>query len=244
MWPFSQIKTSEAGDTLLEVVIAVIVIAITAAALLGALTTSIMSSAAHRDFATEDTVLQSYAEEVQYQVGQDYSTCAQINPTPTPSTYNGAPIDPTTTLPSGYSVEISQIQYWGNPTALTSPMTAGSSYTTLNVNALTAPMSPGDTIVIGTSVNGQTISNTATVAASANVGDISIAISSFTPTTNFPASSTWLYDEDNMQFTPTCAASALRVFPGNDIQQLTIAVTAPNGITDDDSIVVGNPNYV
>src|SRR5580704_14088670 len=88
----------DAGDTLLEVVLAVVVLAITAAALLGAITTSIVSSSAHRNLTTDDTLLRSYAEAAQYHIeGQQqpnaplYQTCAtSYAPSfPVPSADNG-----------------------------------------------------------------------------------------------------------------------------------------------------------
>lgn len=113
---------SEAGDTLIEVVLAVVVIALTAAALLGAITTSIVSSASHRYLSTDDTLLRSYAEQVEYQLEQSptpiYTQCAQpgsmgpYNDTANPSLTPTFPV-------SGYTLSISGVQYWGYPMQLT-----------------------------------------------------------------------------------------------------------------------------
>ena len=230
---------SEAGDTLIEVVIAVVVIALTAAALLGAITTSIVSSAAHRNLSTDDTLLRSYAEEVQYQVEQQpaplYQQCA--------TTYN---IAPDFTVPTGYQLAVGQIQYWGDPTQLTQPLAPGVATQTLNVTVLPAAMNAGDTLIIG--------NQTAMVSwQGAASGATSIPIYSFTPSTS-TSQVQWLYDDDYgtdangnpSGFGPACSTAALtqNALPGNDIQQLTITVTSPTGISESLSIVVRNPSYV
>jgi len=230
---------SEAGDTLIEVVIAVVVIALTAAALLGAITTSIVSSAAHRNLSTDDALLRSYAEEVQYQVEQQpaplYQQCA--------TTYN---IAPDFTVPTGYQLAVGQIQYWGDPTQLTQSLTPGVSTQSLNVTALPGTMSAGDTLIIG--------NQTATVSwQGAQAGATSIPVYPFTPSTT-TSQVQWLYDDDygkdannnKSGFGPACSTAGLsqNAFPGNDIQQLTLTVTSPTGISESLSIVVRNPSYV
>jgi Tfp pilus assembly protein PilV len=61
-------EAREAGDTLIEVLIAIVVISIGMVALIGALTTSVTSSATYRSLATIDTVLKNFAEAVKYEV--------------------------------------------------------------------------------------------------------------------------------------------------------------------------------
>jgi large repetitive protein len=58
----------ERGDTLLELVIALTIIAITVSALLGGLITVITSASTHRSLATLDSLLGSYAQGVEYQI--------------------------------------------------------------------------------------------------------------------------------------------------------------------------------
>jgi Tfp pilus assembly protein PilV len=232
----SHMSASEAGDTLIEVVIAVLVIALTAAALLGAITTSIVSSAAHRNLSTDDTLLRSYAEEVQYEVEQRptplYQTCA--------ATYS---VLPNFTVPTGYQLTVGQIQYWGDPTQLTQALIPGTATTALNVTALPAAMNAGDTLLIG--------NQTARVSwQGAPKGANTIPVYSFTP--NAGASQVqWLYDDDYgtdangnpSGFGPACSTTALTqksALPGNDIQQLTVTVTSPTGIAENLSIVVRN----
>ncbi len=65
--------SNETGDTLLEILIAVVIIGIASVALIGTLVTSITSSAEHRSLTTLDTLLRSFAEAAQYQI-QEQST--------------------------------------------------------------------------------------------------------------------------------------------------------------------------
>jgi type II secretory pathway pseudopilin PulG len=55
-------KHNEVGTSLVEIVIAIVILGAVVAALMAALVTATTSSKAHRDFATADTVLRSYAE--------------------------------------------------------------------------------------------------------------------------------------------------------------------------------------
>ena len=86
------------GDTLLEVLIALVIIGLTAAALLTAFATAITSSRVHRDIATNDQVLRSVTETAFSQIQQDaspkYISCG------TPADYQPY-FDPSAALPTG-----------------------------------------------------------------------------------------------------------------------------------------------
>lgn len=108
---------SDAGETLIEVLLAVVIIALSVSALLGGLVTSISSSAEHRSLAELDTVLKSNAESVKYQVellqpdtAAWFADCASI----TGTSYNGHPV--TYVVPAGYGVQLTSIQYWNSST--------------------------------------------------------------------------------------------------------------------------------
>ena len=246
---------SEAGDTLIEVVLAVVVIALTAAALLGAITESIVSSSAHRNLTTDDTLLRSYAEAVQYQVEDEqqpnppyplYQTCA--------TSYS-----PTFSIPSvdsGYQLAVTKIQYWGNGTYLTSALTQGMPYSSLSVNPLVYQVSPGDVLIIGI----QTVYVWGTQVIMPGATSIPISTTPppnpqtpFTPSGNYLAgppnpsgtNTTWLYDQGWFP-AGACSNSELAqgALPGNDFQRLTLTVTAPTGISEQMDIIVRNPNYV
>jgi type II secretory pathway pseudopilin PulG len=70
---------SQAGDTLLEVLIAITIIAISVVALVGVITTSVTSSAEYRSLATVDTVLKNFSDAVKY----DLELQPQQPPAPT-----------------------------------------------------------------------------------------------------------------------------------------------------------------
>lgn len=70
---------TETGDTLLEVLIALVIISLSVVALLGVLTTSITSSAEYRSLVTVDTVLKNFAEAVKYDI--------ELQPQPAPTHY-------------------------------------------------------------------------------------------------------------------------------------------------------------
>ena len=65
-----RVQPSEAGDTLIEVLIAIVIIALTVTALLGALVTAITSSTTEQSLATVDSVLNGFAQAAQYEVQQ------------------------------------------------------------------------------------------------------------------------------------------------------------------------------
>lgn len=108
----------EAGDTLIEVLIALLVIGLTSTALLGAFATSISASAEHRRLATIDTVLQSFAETATYQIqlqpGSLFAPCS--------TTYS---LSPSFVAPAGYTVTITSVSYWSD-TQFTSTCVGGS----------------------------------------------------------------------------------------------------------------------
>jgi type II secretory pathway pseudopilin PulG len=95
---------SEAGDTLIEVLMAIVIIALAASALLGALLTSVTGSVEHRSLSVDDTVLKGFAEAAKEQIELQstplYAPCAS-NYLITPPTF-----------PTGYSATITAIQYW------------------------------------------------------------------------------------------------------------------------------------
>jgi len=63
-------RGGEDGDTLIELLIAIVIIALTVSALLGALITAITSSSEHRSLATIDSLLNTFAQSAEYEVQQ------------------------------------------------------------------------------------------------------------------------------------------------------------------------------
>jgi type II secretory pathway pseudopilin PulG len=97
------LSASDSGDTLVEVLMALAIIALVATALLGAFASSIAASSERQGLVTIDTVLKSYVESSIYQIQQQptplYTSCA--------ATYT-----PTFSAPSGYLAGISSVKYW------------------------------------------------------------------------------------------------------------------------------------
>jgi type II secretory pathway pseudopilin PulG len=107
-------RSSEAGETLIELLIAVAIIGIAVVAILGALLTSVTASTQHRGLAVEDTLLRSYAEQAKQQIELQ-------TPTPTSSalyqqscqaSYSVSWPPPGFTVPAGYNVTITKIKHW------------------------------------------------------------------------------------------------------------------------------------
>jgi hypothetical protein len=100
----------DAGDTLVEVVLALMIISICVVSLMAGLATSISGSAEHKSLSTIDTVLKSYAEAVKWQVelqsAATFTQCASV----TSTSYGGTAI--TFSPPSGYTVALTDIAYW------------------------------------------------------------------------------------------------------------------------------------
>jgi hypothetical protein len=121
-------RHSEAGDTLVEVLIAVAVLALCVSALLGALVTTITSASEHRSLASIDTALRSYAEQLKYDVELNPNTSGTLPNAPwymqcatvTTSSYAGQQVLPPANLPAGYTVVIQGIEYWNGINAFDS----------------------------------------------------------------------------------------------------------------------------
>ena len=101
---------ADRGDTLLEVLISLAIVAIAATALIGSIMTSITSSSEHRTLALNDVYLKDYADSAAQQIQRDptnplYSPCA--------STYN---VTTPSNIPSSWTIGITGIQYWNTTT--------------------------------------------------------------------------------------------------------------------------------
>jgi hypothetical protein len=150
----------EAGDTLVEVLIAVVIIALTAASLLGALATTLTSSGEHRSLANIDTILRSYAEDAKYAIELSstpwFSPCAAVVTSPQSlTTYNGHTIPAPAGVPSGWNPPyIVGIQYWNDTSGtyesqascLAQPSPGDEQFLTLGISA---PSGVSQTLTIG-----------------------------------------------------------------------------------------------
>jgi type II secretory pathway pseudopilin PulG len=111
----------EAGDTLIEVLLALVVISLTAVALLTAFGTSISASAEHKDEATLDSVLKSFVEQATYQLGRQTATSPNFVACATPSTYSNLTIPTVTTAQGTYTASITAVEYWQSNNTWDSP---------------------------------------------------------------------------------------------------------------------------
>ena len=82
---------SERGDTLIEVLIATVIIALTVAALMGGLLTSLTGTTAHRSLTSLDAVLKSFADSTKYAVqlqpDAQFTDCARAPALNQPGSY-------------------------------------------------------------------------------------------------------------------------------------------------------------
>ena len=105
-----QIERSERGDTLIEVLLAVVVLGFAAVALLIAFSTSISASAEHRRLATANILLGSVSQQAIAEVESQITLFTICHPL---SYYQNSTIIPLTQPAStSWSVAITDVQYW------------------------------------------------------------------------------------------------------------------------------------
>jgi type II secretory pathway pseudopilin PulG len=142
---FVESRKSEAGDTLVEVLLSIIVLGLAAVALMIAFSTSIAASAVHRQLATSAIVLDSVSQEAISGVQQQqnwFTSCLSSEPavvseyntlfnSTTPITLSTAPYS------SQYSAAVTSVQYW-----------TGSSFGDPNGNPASCPQFAPQKIVV------------------------------------------------------------------------------------------------
>ncbi|MEU3838683.1 prepilin-type N-terminal cleavage/methylation domain-containing protein [Streptomyces sp. NPDC028635] len=90
----SRRRRGDEGETLVEVLVAVVLMGVAFVAVLGGLGTAIISSVAQQKMTSADSVIRSAAEKV---VSDPYVSCARSYETPAP--------------PAGYTVTV-EVEYW------------------------------------------------------------------------------------------------------------------------------------
>ncbi len=109
-------RFDEAGDTLVEVLLALIVLGLTSVALIIAFSTSISASAEHRQLATSDIALSAVSQQAIASIDSQlvlFTSCESL-------TYYQSHVSLTPssgTIPSGYTPALSNVQYWNPSTA-------------------------------------------------------------------------------------------------------------------------------
>ena len=108
-------RHDDAGDTLIEVLIALLILGITVVSLLVAFSTAFSASATHRNLAVTDTVLRSVSEQVYSAFQQIATPVYAACPTATTDFYNtvlASALTPPAPYNSTYTGSISSVSYW------------------------------------------------------------------------------------------------------------------------------------
>jgi prepilin-type N-terminal cleavage/methylation domain-containing protein len=113
--PLKDQVADEAGFSLAEILITIVIVSVTFAAILGGLMTSITVSSLHRKEATADAVARDAAEWVKGALSNPYMSCANTG------TYTFAGLS----VPSGYTASVTSVRYWDGTSS--NPVVFGSS---------------------------------------------------------------------------------------------------------------------
>lgn len=132
---------SDAGDTLVEVLMTLIVLSLCVVAFMLAFSTSITASAEHRNLATMGTALRSVSEAALSQIQQQPSPL--FTPCATPSSYSTVNFG----APTGYSAAITSVQYW-NGTSFGTSCPSGSTSPQQITISVTGPLSTASSITM------------------------------------------------------------------------------------------------
>lgn len=102
----SRRRRDEAGETLVELIVAIAILGIAGVAILAGVMLSVKSSDMHRKQATGGAYVRSFAEAIQNSIDSagGYKSCGAAQ-----ASYGGVSVPD---LPSGYSTEVKAIQSW------------------------------------------------------------------------------------------------------------------------------------
>jgi type II secretory pathway pseudopilin PulG len=115
------VSRKDAGETLIELLVAVVIMGIAVVAVVGGISTSIMMSDIHHKQATAGANVRDYAEAVENAVatstttGAMYTACATL-PAGAHPAYSPAQVG--YSVPAGYTAQVTSITYW-NGSSLT-----------------------------------------------------------------------------------------------------------------------------
>ena len=198
-------RLDEDGDTLIEVLLALVVMGITVLAILAAFMTSLSSSSTLRTMSINDSMLRTVSEQViaQFQQGTVYQPCPASSSTSLVADYTSA-LSSALTIPTpysttGYSAAITAVNYW-NGADFSSTCTAGSTVPEQLTVTVTGPnnLSVSSTFTVegtgqifstpGIQLNPPT--NVVLTAPSGSSGSLTVT---FTGSSNAPTSPTQYY---------------------------------------------------
>lgn len=164
----THLQRADAGDTLIEVLIALLILSITVVALLSAFSTSIAASAEYRNIAVTDSVVRTLSEQViaQFQQGTTYIACPNATPATYLSGYSGsASLTSALTIPApytsaGYSASLSAVGYWtgNNFDGTPSTCSIGSTVPEQLTITITGPSGTSETLTFIVEGSGQIFS--------------------------------------------------------------------------------------
>lgn len=97
-------RTDERGESLLELLIAVVIMGIAVVAIVGGLSAATLVSDQHRKEATAGSYARDYAEAVK---SMSYTDCATSAAYPAPAGLG---------LPAGYAASVAAVKYWNGTT--------------------------------------------------------------------------------------------------------------------------------
>ena len=111
-------RFNEFGDTLVEILLALVVLSLASLALIIAFSTTISASAEHRRLATAQIVLSSTSEQAVSGISNTLSLFQNCTPTPSLATYTAAAAMNIPAIYSNqFSVAVTQVQYWNRATS-------------------------------------------------------------------------------------------------------------------------------
>ena len=243
-------RRSEAGDTLIEVLLAITVIGIGALALLLGFATAISGSAEHRNLATFDTVLRTASAQATSGIEQlatttDFANCSSAYAFENPSSGSAF------SLPAGYSASITSVAYWTTSNSWSTPA-APSSTCPSNVGSdpaqlLTIKVSYKGTSSTITTVVDDPNAPSGTPPCSGQPATQLVWLSEPGPNQNagqvlFPDPSVELQAANGCQETLDASAVTLSVYSGPTGSALSSCESSPgNGVTTWNDCVLNTP---
>jgi hypothetical protein len=216
----------DAGDTLLEILLTVAVVSITAVALLTAFATAIGASARHKTLSANSVALRDVSEVVFSQIQQQlkYVSCA--------TSYTSAN---SWGAPSGYSASVTTIQYW-NGSGWSSSCTTGSTQPELLTTTVTSPSGVTAMTQLVVMSSTSTGTSSAVTVVTATPSTLSQGQSNQTVTltgTGFKSGATATFSGSGVTATATYVSSTTLTL------SVTVASNATEGLR---SITVTNPD--
>jgi large repetitive protein len=235
---FLRVDRDESGDTLIEILIAIVLISLSVVALLGTLTETITSSAEHRSLSTLDTVLKNFADAVKYDVqfqpaaNSIYAECA--------TNYQAVSVYPTS-APAGTGATVFGTDFPPNQSA-TVKIGSFSSTTTVNGNgSVSATVTLPSNMTVGSQAVSVTVgASTATAVEPLNVLTATGA-STPSPVAGYSvviSSIGWWNSATSVFDTSTCAPN-----DRSGIQEVNLTAATPTNINENLSVVVVNPAF-